>query len=64
MDDVEKELDEYAVTMDNYLNAIMLEIKARVNICSLLTQAEEQLEHDKKDVKMVAHVSWNIFIQD
>ncbi|KAK5649068.1 hypothetical protein RI129_003960 [Pyrocoelia pectoralis] len=53
VDDVEKELEEYNKHMENYINALKLEIKARIHLISLLTQAESQLDKDKKDVKFV-----------
>ncbi|KAK4883913.1 hypothetical protein RN001_000184 [Aquatica leii] len=53
VDDVEKELDDYTKQMDNYINALKHEIKSRIQVISLLTQAETQLENDKKDVKLV-----------
>lgn len=57
MDDVEKEIDDYAVHIEDYVNALKAEIKARTNLISLLVQADTQLESDRKDVKLVASVS-------
>ncbi|KAL1512929.1 hypothetical protein ABEB36_002429 [Hypothenemus hampei] len=55
VDDVEKELDVYVEHMENYINALKLEIKNRIALISVLKQAETQLESDRKDVKTVAH---------
>lgn len=57
VDDVEKEVDVYVDHMEDYINALKLEIKNRIALISVLKQAETQLESDRKDVKMVAHVS-------
>lgn len=62
MDDVEKEIDEYANHMESYVNALKSEIKARSNLISLLVHAETQLENDRKDVKLVANVSTKFLI--
>lgn len=56
VDDVEKEIDEYAAHIEEYVNALKAEIKARTNLISLLVQADTQLESDRKDVKLVASV--------
>lgn len=56
VDDVEREIDEYAAHIEEYVNALKAEIKARSNLISLLIQADTQLESDKKDVKTVANV--------
>ncbi|KAF2879770.1 hypothetical protein ILUMI_26396 [Ignelater luminosus] len=53
VDDVEKEIDDYSKQMEDYINALKMEIKSRINLISLLTQAETQLGNDKKDVKVV-----------
>ncbi|KAF5283881.1 hypothetical protein FQA39_LY04701 [Lamprigera yunnana] len=53
VDDVEKELDDYTKHTESYINALKVEIKARIHLISLLSQAESQLENDKKDVKLV-----------
>lgn len=58
VDDVEKEMDEYVKQMEEYINAIKSEIKARNHLISLLFQAENQLDKDKKDVKLVASVRY------
>lgn len=58
MDDVEKELDEYVDHVEGYINALKLEIKNRIALISVLKQAETQLDADRKDVKLVAHVSY------
>ncbi|XP_030762289.1 formin-like protein 6 isoform X2 [Sitophilus oryzae] len=55
VDDVEKELDVYVQHMEDYINALKLEIKNRIALISVLKQAETQLEADRKDVKLVAH---------
>lgn len=60
VDDVEKEVDDYIKCIDSYINALKLEIKARNHLISLLTQAETQLSTDKKDVKLVANVCFNL----
>lgn len=60
VDDVEKEIDVYASHMEAYVTALKLETKARSNLISLLMQAETQLESDRKDVKLVANVSFFI----
>lgn len=57
VDDVEKEIDVYAKHMEDYINALKLEIKNRITLISVLRQAETQLEADRKDVKLVANVS-------
>lgn len=57
VDDVEKEVDDYIKGIESYLNALKVEIKARNHLVTLLTQAETQLNNDKKDVKLVANVS-------
>lgn len=57
VDDVEKEIEEYTTHMEEYVNALKAEIKARSNLISLLVQADTQLESDRKDVKLVASVS-------
>lgn len=57
VDDVEKEIDVYAKHMEDYINALKLEIKNRITLISVLRQAENQLEADRKDVKLVANVS-------
>ena len=59
LDDVEKEMDEYVTHTEEYVNALKLEIKARDNLITLLSQAETHLENDKKDVKLVTNVSNN-----
>lgn len=43
--------------MEDYINALKLEIKNRIALISVLKQAETQLEADRKDVKVVANVS-------
>lgn len=53
-DDVEKELEEYIKHMEAYVEALKIEMKTRNHLITLLLQAESQLEHDKKDVKLVA----------
>lgn len=60
VDDVEKEIDEYAQHIEEYVDALKAEIKARTNLISLLVQADTQLESDRKDVKLVANVSEKI----
>ncbi|XP_076267917.1 uncharacterized protein LOC143200984 isoform X3 [Rhynchophorus ferrugineus] len=55
VDDVEKELDEYVDHVESYINALKLEIKNRIALISILRQAENQLDADRKDVKLVAH---------
>ncbi|KAJ8975873.1 hypothetical protein NQ317_015206 [Molorchus minor] len=55
VDDVEKEVDVYVTHMENYINALKLEIKNRINLITVLKQAETQLEADRKDVKVVAN---------
>lgn len=55
VDDVEKEIDVYAKHMEDYINALKLEIKNRIALISVLKQAETQLEADRKDVKIVAN---------
>ncbi|XP_023311502.1 histone-lysine N-methyltransferase 2D [Anoplophora glabripennis] len=55
VDDVEKEIDVYAKHMEDYINALKLEIKNRITLISVLKQAENQLEADRKDVKLVAN---------
>lgn len=55
VDDVEKEINEYATHMEGYITALKAEIKARNHLISLLTQADSQLDKDKKDVKLVAN---------
>lgn len=45
--------------MEDYINALKLEIKNRIALISVLKQAETQLESDRKDVKVVANVSRN-----
>ncbi|KAJ8925437.1 hypothetical protein NQ315_009270 [Exocentrus adspersus] len=55
VDDVEKEIDVYAKHMEDYINALKLEIKNRITLISVLKQAETQLEADRKDVKLVAN---------
>lgn len=57
MDDVEKEIEVYIKHMEDYINALKLEIKNRITVISVLKQAETQLEADRKDVKVVANVS-------
>lgn len=57
VDDVEKEIDVYVKHMEDYINALKLEIKNRIDLISILKQAETQLEADRKDVKVVANVS-------
>ncbi|CAG9820424.1 unnamed protein product [Phaedon cochleariae] len=54
-DDVEKELDVYIKHMEDYINALKLEIKNRITLITVLKQAETQLEADRKDVKVVAN---------
>lgn len=56
MDDVEHEVEDYIKYMEAYVNSLKAEIKARSHLISLLTQADTQLENDKKDVKLVANV--------
>lgn len=53
-DDVEHELEEYIKHMEAYVEALKIEMKTRNHLITLLLQAESQLEHDKKDVKLVA----------
>lgn len=55
VDDVEKEIDVYVNHMEDYINALKLEIKNRIALISVLKQAETQLESDRKDVKVVAN---------
>ncbi|XP_057656389.1 regulation of nuclear pre-mRNA domain-containing protein 2 [Diorhabda carinulata] len=55
MDDVEKEIEVYITHMEEYMNALKLEIKNRITLISVLKQAESQLEADRKDVKVVAN---------
>lgn len=57
VDDVEKEVDEFTKHMEDYINALKVEIKNRIALISVLKQAETQLEADRKDVKVVANVS-------
>lgn len=54
-------MDEYIKHMEAYINALKNEIKARNHLISLLVQAENQLDKDKKDVKLVANVSLQHF---
>nr|XP_022911780.1 uncharacterized protein LOC111422781 isoform X2 [Onthophagus taurus] len=53
VDDVEKEMEDYVSHMEAYVNALKQEMKARHNLISLLQQAEQHLDKDKKDVKTV-----------
>ncbi|XP_074036944.1 uncharacterized protein isoform X2 [Leptinotarsa decemlineata] len=55
VDDVEKEIEVYIKHMEDYINALKLEIKNRITLISVLKQAETQLEADRKDVKVVAN---------
>lgn len=55
LDDAEKDLDSYVNSMENYINALKVEIKNRINLISVLKQAEGQLDIDRKDVKVVAN---------
>ncbi|CAH1114005.1 unnamed protein product [Psylliodes chrysocephalus] len=55
VDDVEKEIEVYIKHMEDYINALKLEIKNRITVISVLKQAETQLEADRKDVKVVAN---------
>lgn len=64
LDDVEREIDDYVHHMEAYVNALKLEIKSRSNLISLLTQADTQLESDRKDVKLVANVSLIHLLKD
>lgn len=52
-------MDDYITHVEEYVNALKLEIKARDNLITLLNQAEAHLENDKKDVKLVTNVSNN-----
>lgn len=54
VDDVEKEMNEYVNHMENYIEALKTEIKARNSLINLLMTADTQLEKDRKDVKVVA----------
>lgn len=56
VDDVEREIEDYAAHIEAYVNALKAEIKARTNLISLLVQADTQLESDRRDVKLVANV--------
>lgn len=42
--------------MENYIEALKTEIKARNSLINLLMTADTQLEKDRKDVKVVATV--------
>ncbi|KAK9877444.1 hypothetical protein WA026_018554 [Henosepilachna vigintioctopunctata] len=55
LDDTEKEIDTYAKHMEDYINALKAEVKNRINLISVLKQAEGQLDTDRKDVKIVAN---------
>lgn len=44
--------------MEDYINALKLEIRNRINLITVLKQAENQLEADRKDVKIVVNVSY------
>ncbi|XP_044744501.1 regulation of nuclear pre-mRNA domain-containing protein 2 isoform X2 [Coccinella septempunctata] len=55
LDDAEKDLDCYVSSMEDYINALKVEIKNRINLISVLKQAEGQLDTDRKDVKVVAN---------
>lgn len=57
LDEMEKEIEEYAGRAENYVNALKIEIKNRIALISAIKQAATHLEADRKDVKMVAHVS-------
>nr|CAH7737708.1 unnamed protein product [Callosobruchus chinensis] len=55
VDDVEKEVEVYVKHMEDYINALKLEVKNRITLISVLKQADLQLEADRKDVKVVAN---------
>ncbi|EFA07354.2 hypothetical protein TcasGA2_TC015954 [Tribolium castaneum] len=55
VDDVEKELEVYVKHLEGYINALKAEIKCRITNISVLKQANNQLDKDKKDVKVVAN---------
>nr|CAI5831433.1 unnamed protein product [Callosobruchus analis] len=55
VDDVEKEVEVYVKHMEDYINALKLEIKNRITLIGVLKQADVQLEADRKDVKVVAN---------
>ncbi|KAJ3650238.1 hypothetical protein Zmor_021936 [Zophobas morio] len=55
VDDVEKELEVYVKHLEGYINALKAEIKCRITNISVLKQANNHLDKDKKDVKVVAN---------
>jgi hypothetical protein len=62
VDDVEKELEIYVKHLEGYINALKAEIKCRITNISVLKQANNHLDKDKRDVKVVANVSlFNLF---
>lgn len=48
--------------MEDYINALKVEIKNRIALMGVLRQADTQLEADRKDVKVVANVSFDFFV--
>jgi hypothetical protein len=55
VDDVEKELEIYVKHLEGYINALKAEIKCRITNISVLKQANNHLDKDKRDVKVVAN---------
>lgn len=45
--------------LEGYINALKAEIKCRITNISVLKQASNHLDKDKKDVKVVANVNFS-----
>ena len=50
-------MEVYVKHLEGYINALKAEIKCRITNISVLKQANNHLDKDKKDVKVVANVS-------
>lgn len=58
VEDVEREIEDHANKLDNYIKTLSAEIKARTILVAVLEQTDAFYHNQRGEVKVVANVSY------